>query len=417
MRGSRPIRLPMSDAATTRALVQAPSGPLVVPDSPPGEPSRIHFSLVIPTFNESKNIGVLIPRLVELFEPVLGADRFELVVVDDDSPDLTWQSAAELAATYPVVRVLRRQGERGLSSAVIRGWQVARGDVIGVMDADLQHPPEINLQLLREIEKGADLAAGSRHVEGGGVSDWSLIRRILSRGAEFIGLIILPGVLSRVSDPMSGYFMLRRSAISNIVLDPLGYKILIEVVARGRMRWIGEVGYVFRERTEGESKVTWRLYIEYLRHLLKLRWATLPESRLFRFCVVGASGVLVDMSLLYVLSDPSMFALGLTRSKIIAAEAALTWNFLINDIWTFRDSALQKPGLQAKLRRFIAFNIICSLGIALNVLLLNLLFNYAHVNRYVANGIAILIVTGWNFWLNQRLNWTPAAGASKDGPR
>ncbi|HEX2673727.1 MAG TPA: GtrA family protein, partial [Polyangiaceae bacterium] len=191
----------------------------------------------------------------------------------------------------------------------------------------------------------------------------------------------------------------------------------IEVVARGRMRWIGEVGYVFRERSEGESKVTWRLYIEYLRHLLKLRWATLPESRLFRFCVVGASGVLVDMSLLYVLSDPSMFGLGLTRSKFIAAEAALTWNFLINDMWTFRDSALQKPGLQAKLRRFLAFNIICSVGIVLNVLLLNLLFNYAHVNRYVANGIAILIVTGWNFWLNQRLNWTPATRTSDDVPR
>lgn len=407
----------MSDAVTTRDLVQAPSGPLVVPDSPPGGPTRIHFSLIIPTFNESKNVGVLIPRLIELFEPVLGADRFELIVVDDNSPDLTWQVALELANTYPAVRVVRRQGERGLSSAVIRGWQVARGDVIGVMDADLQHPPEINLQLLQEIERGADLAAASRHVQGGGVSDWSLIRRILSRGAEFIGLVILPGVLSRVSDPMSGYFMLRRSAIANTVLDPLGYKILIEVVARGRMRWIGEVGYVFRERTEGESKVTWRLYIEYLRHLLKLRWATLPESRLFRFCVVGASGVLVDMSLLYFLSDPSMLGLGLTRSKVIAAEAALTWNFLINDMWTFRDSALQKPGLQAKLRRFIAFNIICSVGIVLNVFLLNLLFNYAHVNRYVANGIAILIVTGWNFWLNQRLNWAPATSAPSDGPR
>jgi len=390
----------------TSIPVLAPSGPLIVPSLPGDEAPPIRFSLIIPTYNESKNIGVLIPRLVELLEPTL-ANRFELVVVDDDSPDLTWQVALNLAEQYPMVRVVRRQSERGLSTAVIRGWQAARGEIIGVMDADLQHPPEINLKLLQEIDKGADLATASRHVEGGGVSDWSLIRRVLSRGAELIGLLILPGVLSRVSDPMSGYFMLRRTAIAGVALDPLGYKILIEVVARGSMRWIGEVGYVFRERTIGESKVTWRLYIEYLRHLLKLRWATLPQSRLFRFCVVGATGVAVDMSLLFLLSDPHALGLGLTRSKVIAAEAALTWNFLINDFWTFGDVSVKQPGALSKLRRFLAFNAICSVGIVLNIILLNLLFNYAHLDRYLANGVAILAVTGWNYWLNRRLNWAP----------
>ena len=399
-------------------LVSPPTGPLVIPSSLHGADaeSNVHFSLVIPTYNESKNVGVLIPRLVELLDPTL-AGRDELVIVDDDSPDMTWQAGLDLSETYPMVRVVRRQGERGLSTAVIRGWQAARGEIIGVMDADLQHPPEINLKLLQEIDKGADLATASRHVEGGGVSDWSMIRRALSRGAELIGLLILPGVLSRVSDPMSGYFMMRRAAIAGVALDPLGYKILIEVVARGNMRWIGEVGYVFRERTIGESKVTWRLYIEYLRHLLKLRWATLPQSRLFRFCVVGATGVFVDMSLLFVLSDPHMLGLGLTRSKVIAAEAAITWNFLINDFWTFRDLAARQPGLRSKFRRFLGFNVICSVGLVLNIILLNLLFNYAHLDRYVANGIAILAVTGWNYWLNRRLNWAPTAPEAEGGAR
>jgi dolichol-phosphate mannosyltransferase len=222
-----------------------------------------------------------------------------------------------------------------------------------------------------------------------------------------LGLLMLPGVLARLSDPMSGYFMLRREAIAGVTLSPLGYKILIEVVARGKMRWIGEAGYVFRERTEGASKVTSALYWQYLLHLVRLRWATLPESRLFRFCLVGGSGVFVDMGLLFLLSDPRMLGLGLTRSKIIASEMAICTNFLLNDAWTFRDLAKSAPGAKQKLRRFLGYNVICSAGVVLNVVLLNLLFNLAHVNRYVANGIAIVAGTFWNYGLNRKLNWAP----------
>ena len=386
-------------------LVPTPTGNLVISSEPPSGP-KVHFSLIVPTYNESKNVPVLLDPLEALLKPALG-DSYEVVVVDDDSPDRTWEVALALAETRPWLRVVRRQGERGLSTAVIRGWQVARGDVIGVMDADLQHPTEVNLGLLNEIKRGADLATASRHVEGGGVSDWSLARRILSRGAQLLGLLLLPAVLGRLSDPMSGYFMLRRSAIAGVKLDPLGYKILIEVVARGNMNWIGEVGYVFRERLEGESKVTSALYIQYLRHLLKLRIATLPRSQFLKFCVVGASGVLVDMGLLFLLSDPSTLGLGLTRSKIIAAETAVLSNFLLNDAWTFRQAARLAPGFRARARRFLAFNVICSVGIALNVMILNVLFNFGHINRYLANGVAIVIVTGWNYWLNRKLNWTP----------
>ena len=171
-----------------------------------------------------------------------------------------------------------------------------------------------------------------------------MARRILSRGAQLLGLLILPGVLGRLTDPMSGYFMVRRASLAGVALDPIGYKILVEVVARGNIRWIGEAGYVFRERVEGESKVTRVLYVHYLQHLLRLRWATLPHSRFFRFCVVGATGVIVDMALLYVLSDANGLGWGLTRSKLLAAEAAILSNFLLNDAWTFGDVARPNRG-------------------------------------------------------------------------
>lgn len=401
--------LELADAPACEA---APTGPLIVPDAAASRASNIVLSLVIPTFNESKNIVTLIGQLEALLEPVLG-EGYELVVVDDDSPDRTWAVVLELLPAHPRVRIVRRQGERGLSTAVIRGWQVARGEYLAVMDADLQHPPEANLELLAEMQRGADLATASRHVVGGGVSDWSLLRRMLSRGAQLLGLLMLPGVLGRLSDPMSGYFMVRRSAIAGVPLHPLGYKILIEVVARGRIGWIGEVGYVFRERTDGESKVTYRQYLQYLRHLWRLRWSTLPSSRLFRFCVVGATGVVVDMGLLFLLSDPSMLGFGLTRSKIVAAEVALLNNFLWNDSWTFAEAATREPGFSAKLRRFLGFNVICSFGIALNVVLLNVLFNIAGLDRYLANAIAILAVTAWNYGLSRKLNWPVLPSAKR----
>ena len=332
--------------------------------------------------------------------PTLG-EAYELIVVDDDSPDRTWAVALELVAAHPRVRVVRRQGERGLATAVIRGWQVARGEVLGVMDADLQHPAETNLDLLAEIDREPRSPRPTSPV--GAASAIGACFDAWPARVAVVGLLRCRRA-RRLSDPMSGYFMARRSALAGVRFDPLGYKILIEVVARARIEWIGEASYVFRERVEGESKVTAKLYWQYLLHLAKLRWSTLPSSRLFRFCVVGATGVIVDMALLYVLSDPSMLGFGLTRSKLVAAEVALASNFLLNDAWTFADH--NEPGLAAKFRRFLGFNAICSIGILLNVLLLNLLFNYAHLNRYLANAIAIALVTVWNYALNRKLNWS-----------
>jgi dolichol-phosphate mannosyltransferase len=377
-----------------------------------GEP--LDFSLVIPTYNESKNIEALVSILSGLLDQLLPND-YELIVVDDDSPDRTWEVAQSLMSNYPQLRVMRRENERGLSTAVIRGWQIANGKILGVIDGDLQHPPEVLIEMLAAIDHGADLVVASRHIEGGGVSDWGFIRRFLSRGAQLLGLVVLPRVIGRVSDPMSGYFLVLRSAIIDREMNPLGYKILIEVLGRGNISKVAEVGYVFQERQAGISKVTWKQYLEYILHLLRLRSRGrigrlrqhfhLPVKRFIQFGLVGISGVFVDMAAFYLLHDPKSLAWGLTRSKMIAAEIAIVNNFLWNDLWTFRDISSQQKGCQKRFKRFIKFNLVCSIGILINIGILNILVNYFHVNDYLANLMAIAIVTIWNFWINLQLSW------------
>ncbi|PZU93792.1 MAG: sulfonate ABC transporter permease [Leptolyngbya sp.] len=400
-------------------LESCPNGPLQISPLPLANAAdnglalqTLTLSLAIPTYNEGQNIGPLVERLIALLDQSIPQD-YELIVVDDDSPDFTWNTALELQATYPQVRVLRRQDERGLSSAVIRGWQIAQGRILGVIDADLQHPPVVLIGLLNAIQQGADLAVGSRHVEGGGVSEWSLARRVLSRGAQTVGLLLLPRVVGRVSDPMSGFFMVRREAIAGPLLNPKGYKILLEVLGRGTIDTIAEVGYVFQERQEGASKVTWRQYIDYIHHLLRLRLGgrlsqlhqRFPMQRFVRFGVVGLSGVVVDMVILYLLH--STLGLPLTRSKIGAAEVAIINNFIWNDAWTFADVSMLQQGWSARLKRFLKFNLVCLAGLVLNVLVLNVIYNWVFGQRwpYLANLVAIAIVTFWNFWLNLKLSW------------
>jgi dolichol-phosphate mannosyltransferase len=416
-------------------LLPVPAGSLTVPVVPPmpqlamvaGDafsanganagvlwPSRsVRFSLVVPTYNEGGNIEKIVQLLSVILDDALLED-YELIIVDDNSPDGTWQRAQALMADYPRLRVMRREQERGLSSAVIRGWQVAQGDVLGVIDGDLQHPLETLLQLLEAIEKGADLAVASRHVEGGGVSTWSLTRRILSRGAQLLGLMVLPRVISRVSDPMSGYFMVRRSAIAHHTMSPMGYKILIEVIGRGNIEQIAEVGYVFQEREEGESKVTWKQYTDYIQHLVRLRVDSgrlgklrrrfdFPVGRFLRFAAVGLSGLVVDMGALYLLFD--VLGMGLTRSAILAAELAIINNFVWNDRWTFADLSQKQRSKRMTIKRFLKFNVICVMGLILKVLLLNFFFNGLHLSPYVANFLAIAVVTFWNFWINLKLSW------------
>jgi dolichol-phosphate mannosyltransferase len=407
-------------------LLPVPTGSLFIPETAPIAASErdfhphrgqktypVRFSLIIPTYNEGKNIRAIASILSGLLDPVLPGN-YELVVVDDNSPDGTWEIAQRLMAEYPQLRVMRRTAERGLSTAVVRGWQAARGEILGVIDGDLQHPPQVLLKLLAAMDNGVDLAVASRHIEGGGVSSWSAVRRFLSRGAQLLGLIILPQVVGRVSDPMSGYFMVRREAIAGATLSPVGYKILIEVIGRGDIKEIAEVGYVFQERREGESKVTWRQYVDYIKHLIKLRVSrgrigrlrqkiNFPIGRFIRFGIVGGSGVFVDLAVFHLLRQ--VVGLGLTRSTILSAEAAIISNFIWNDLWTFGDISRNQRRRRQTVKRFLKFNLICLAGVILQALIVNFLFNVLGVNQYLAKLIAIAIVTFWNFWINLKLSW------------
>ncbi|MDB9454019.1 glycosyltransferase [Dolichospermum circinale] len=401
---------------SSNSLLPVPCGALriseLTPD-PKNENNIMLLSIVIPTYKERDNIENVVNILSGLLDKTIPGN-YELIVVDDDSPDRTWEVAENLIPDYPQLRVMRRQEERGLSSAVIRGWQVARGSILGVIDGDLQHPPEVLTQLWQKIEQGADLAVASRHVEGGGVSSWSVIRRFLSRGAQVLGLVILPEVVGRVSDPMSGYFMVRRKAIANTTLNPIGYKILLEVIGRGQIGEIGEAGYIFRERTEGESKVTWKQYVDYIQHLIRLRLSTgrigkisqkvnFPVGRFLRFGAVGLSGVFVDLTIFHLMR--TVINLGLTRSTILSAEIAILNNFLWNDLWTFGDISRKQTGKRQRFKRFLKFNIVCLAGIIIQTLVVNFLYNNLGMNQYIAKLIAIAVATIWNFWVNLKLSW------------
>lgn len=411
-----PLQVPFAAPTAAEVFAEVPS-----PHNLPSSSRSIQFSLIIPTYNERGNVDKIVAQLADLLDGFI-PDRYELILVDDNSPDRTWQVAQALIEQYPQLQVMRRQTERGLSSAVIRGWQVAQGEILGVIDADLQHPPEVLLKLLQATLNGADLAVASRHVEGGGVSDWSIVRRFLSRGAQLLGLVVCPAVVGRVSDPMSGYFMVRRSAIAGPHLNPLGYKILLEVIGRGNIGEIAEAGYVFQERESGESKVTWKQYIEYLGHLARLRSgggvsrakATFPTERFIRYGIVGLTGVFVDMALFYLLMEVG--GVGIVWSKIIAAEFAIVNNFLWNDAWTFADMARRQSGWRPRLKRLLKFNIVCFIGLVLDVLLLELFYHLIFGDSfvYVANLIAIALVAVWNFWISLKLSWRTAAIKDSD---
>jgi len=228
------------------------------------------ISVVVPTFNEGKNIPILVERIAK----ALKKERYEIIVVDDNSPDGTYRIALSLKKKYPVKAILRKI-EKGLSSAVLRGFEEAKGEILGVIDADLQHPPEKIPELIAEVRRGAELVIGSRLVKGGGVELWPWYRKAVSLGARVIAL-----PLTRVKDTMSGFFFMKRKVIEGVRLNPIGYKILLEILVKGRYKIVREIPYIFMNRSFGTSKLSTRVYIHYLRHL----------ARLYRYKFLGIRG-------------------------------------------------------------------------------------------------------------------------------
>ncbi|HLW59435.1 MAG TPA: glycosyltransferase [bacterium] len=242
------------------------------------------LSIIIPTYNEAETIGALVDRTTAALD---GLD-YELVVVDD-STDGTDRIVAGLAGTRPGLRLIHREGRGGLASAVIDGINAASGEVMCVLDADLQHPPEAVPWLHRALEHtGADLAVASRYVPGGR-SELSPLRQIVSRVAVALAQVLLRRARG-ISDPMSGFFAFRRRVVEGVRLRPLGFKILLEILVRGHVRRVVEVPYRFEVRHTGQSKLTLSQHWEYLRHLLRLRREEPPTATFERFVLPPTFG-------------------------------------------------------------------------------------------------------------------------------
>jgi dolichol-phosphate mannosyltransferase len=252
-------------------LAASPPGPLIVARRAPArQQAEFPFlSVVVPTYNEAANIGPFLEALRAGLDSVAGGG-YEVIVVDDDSPDGTGEVATGISIDWPNLRVVRRVGERGLARAVVRGWQIARGDVLATINADFQHPPSILPEMLRKIEN-ADLVVATRYAAEGSVGRFPLHRQFLSAFARSVGLLLVPKVFRRVTDPLSGCYMFRRQAIEDIELQPTGFKTLIEVLARGRVESVVEHGYTMQQRRSGRSNVRLRHWLDYLGQLGRIR--------------------------------------------------------------------------------------------------------------------------------------------------
>ena len=224
------------------------------------------FGLVIPTLNEAGNIPVLLDRINAALEPL--PFEHEICVVDDDSTDGTASVASEYAGHDPRVRVFVRKGQKGLAGAVIRGWEQTDADLLGVIDADLQHPPEVLPALIEPIIKGADVAIASRYVNGNGVGEWNKFRLFVSRCSTLVTAPLQRNV--KVKDPLSGFFVVRRACIDGLKLQPEGFKILLEILVKGRINKAVEVPFQFGARHSGESKASIRVALQYFSLLGKL---------------------------------------------------------------------------------------------------------------------------------------------------
>ncbi len=353
------------------------------------------ISIIIPTYNEKDNI---IP-LVERIDRALSNHDYEIVFIDDNSGDGTAELAATLSPKYPV-KVIIRKDKRGLASAVVDGLEHATGQNVGVMDADLQHPPEVIPDLLREIESDADIVIASRYVKGGACQGWGLTRRIISKGAIFLAHLLLPST-RQVSDPLSGFFMFNRQVVANASLRPTGYKILLEILMEGQFQNLVEVPYTFRTRSSGESKLTARQQIDYLKHIYSLMRRKGELLRFAKFCLVGLSGVLVNIGLLWLLTE--FVGLFYLLSAAISVESSILSNFTLNNFFTFSDRRL--PGAKSFVSRLLKFNLVSLAGLAINMGVLWLFTEVFGIYYLISQLGGIAAATLWNYLVNLWWTW------------
>lgn len=365
--------------------------------------------MVSPTYNEAENVS----RLAREVASALSGIDYELLIVDDDSPDRTWAVAQELATRNPRVRVLRRTADRGLSQAVIEGCLSSSSDYVAVIDADLQHDPAILCQMIIALDAGAEIAVGSRYVKGGGTGTWSAARRFQSWVATKLAQTFL-GV--ELSDPMSGYFILPRRSFNRIYkhLDSKGFKILLEIVARLAPSNIQEVPFTFRTRVAGESKLSSRVILQYLGQLWRLSSVSrYMPVRFIKFALVGASGTLVNLCAFLILSR--LFRVQDWRISASASLVANLTNYIFNNAWTFVDRVHRGWSLVWGYVSYLGFSLV---GLSASTLTFAGLTHISDIHLHSFRGLrelgilalwfqfaGILVGTIFNYELNKRFTW------------
>jgi dolichol-phosphate mannosyltransferase len=356
----------------------------------------IELSIVIPTFNEKDNVE----KLIEGIERALPNVKWEIIFIDDDSPDGTADFVRRLTQSKPYVRCHQRIGRRGLSRAVIEGILSSSAPVIVVMDADLQHDESILPTMLDQIrDSQTDIVIGSRYCAGGSMGAWNSQRAAMSRFATLLSRTI---VTPRLTDPMSGFFMIQRETFHRIVrrLSGEGYKILLDLIASSPepLRLV-EVPYTFRERVAGESKLDSAVVWEYLLLIVDKKFGHIVPARFIFFSLVGLSGVGVH----FVALATTFKFLGLQfpLAQTIATLSAMTSNFVLNNILTYRDMRLRG-------RRFftglVTFYLVCGIGVIANVGIANFVFQRDYT-WWLAGGAGALVGTVWNYAASSIFTW------------
>ena len=357
------------------------------------------LSVVVPTFREVRNLEALALALDTVLRKQ-GID-YEIIFVDDDSQDGSEELGAQLAQRLPI-RMIVRRNEKGLATAVLHGLDAARGKFVLVMDADLSHPAERIPEMLAKLESGAhDFVVGSRYVAGGSLDpSWTWFRHLNSKVATWLAL-----PLARVRDPMSGFFAFRRADMpERSLLSPIGYKIGLELLVKGEFKKPGEVPIHFADRVQGESKLSWKEQVRYLRHLRRLYQFRFPFLAEFvQFGAVGASGFAIDL-LLY-LGLQSLVGMGHVGARAFAFWGAASWNWAWNRVLTF--------SLRKKTRKRIqwpGFLLTSLLGFAINVGSYYVLTHYVpyfETHKILALGLGVLLGFGFNFVTARLLVFIP----------
>jgi dolichol-phosphate mannosyltransferase len=355
------------------------------------------LSVIIPTFNERANLV----ELTERIRACLGDYSWEIIYVDDDSPDHSAQLARELAAKDSRVRCIQRISRRGLSSACVEGMLSSSAPYLAVIDGDLQHDELLLPQMLAVLKQGeTDIVIGSRYAAGGETSGWDAGRVRLSRlGIRFSRLL----VPEELTDPMSGFFMMRRAVFEGAVrkLSTIGWKILMDLFASSpQPLQFKELPYSFRLRQAGDSKLDSLTAWSYAMLLLDKLVGHIVPVRFIAFCLVGALGVGVHFTVLSLLFR---FApMGFLAQQAIATVCTMTFNFAVNNVLTYRDKRLR--GLRW-LGGWLSFNLACSVGALMNVGLATYI-NQASGTRYLAALGGIMVGAVWNYAVTQRLTWS-----------